>query len=72
MAIGSCRTCQEKVADTAISCPHCGAVFPNTNLVKKLRGTIKKSGDTAVDVIVIVVMVFGAISILSFFFRIYS
>lgn len=28
MTIGSCRTCQEKVADTAISCPHCGAFSP--------------------------------------------
>ena len=28
MAIGSCRTCQDKVAETAISCPHCGAFSP--------------------------------------------
>lgn len=42
MAIISCKECNGKVSDTAVACPHCGAVVgkPQVVAIKKKSGNV--------------------------------
>lgn len=58
MAIGSCRTCQDKVADTAISCPHCGAFSP----CGIVRSTAHKTLETISTICLVIYVILLIIS----------
>ena len=65
MAIGTCRACQSKVDETATSCPHCGAKLPNIKfIIKRLRDISKKTNDTVIGIIIVLIVTYIGLSVL--------